>query len=168
MKKSLESKLEVAEMRMLRWSCGHTLLDKFPNGVFRYALEVAPISAKAREGRLRWFGHVRRRQASTPVRRVESLLLVGGRRRGRPRRTWEQQLRLDLKALNLFEAMIVDRRSWRHQIRVVDSFFGSGSVVESLRGYVRIVNYSSVRAEFIENVVVKSPLDPAVSGIYWG
>ncbi|KAL6580696.1 hypothetical protein OROMI_006619 [Orobanche minor] len=66
MKKSLESKLEVAEMRMLRWSCGRTLLDKIPNGVFRYALEVAPISAKAREGRLRWFRHVRRRQASAP------------------------------------------------------------------------------------------------------
>ncbi|KAL6574232.1 hypothetical protein OROHE_001136 [Orobanche hederae] len=87
MKKSLESKLEVAEMRMLRWSCGRTLLDKIPNGVFRYALEVAPISAKAREGRLRWFGHVRRRQASAPVRRVESLSIVGGRRRGRSRMT---------------------------------------------------------------------------------
>ncbi|KAL6558811.1 hypothetical protein OROMI_019161 [Orobanche minor] len=46
MKKSLESKLEVAEMRMLRWSCGRTLLDKIPNGVFRYALGVSPISAK--------------------------------------------------------------------------------------------------------------------------
>ncbi|KAL6517417.1 hypothetical protein OROMI_033118 [Orobanche minor] len=134
MKKSLESKLEVAEMRMLRWSCGCTLLDKIPNGVFRYALEVAPISAKAREGRLRWFGHVRRRQASAPVRRVESLLVVGGRRRGRPRRTWEEQLRLDLKALNLSEAMTVYMCSWRRQIRVVDSFFGTGSVVKSLRG----------------------------------
>ncbi|KAL6535707.1 hypothetical protein OROHE_012551 [Orobanche hederae] len=133
MKKSLERKLEAAEMRMLRWSCGRTLLDKIPNGVFRNVLEVAPISAKVREGRLRWFGHVRRRQASAPVRRVESLLVEGGRRRGRPRRTWEEQLRLDLKALNLSEAMTVDRCSWRRKIRLVDSFFGSGSVVESLR-----------------------------------
>ncbi|KAL6508390.1 hypothetical protein OROHE_021932 [Orobanche hederae] len=133
MKKSLEIKLEVAEMRMLRWSCGRTLLDKIPNGVFRLALEVAPISAKAREGRLRWFGHVRRRQASAPVRRVESLLVVGGMRRGGPRRTWEEQLRLDLKALNLSEAMTVDRDKRR-------------------------VNYSFVRAEFIENVVVKFSL----------
>ncbi|KAL6520057.1 hypothetical protein OROHE_017200 [Orobanche hederae] len=132
MKKSLESKLEAAEMRMLRWSCGRTLLDKIPNGVFRESLEVAPISAKVREGRLRWFGHVRRRQTSAPVRRVESLVVVGGRRRGRPR-TWEEQLRLDLKALNLSEAMTVDRCSWRRKITVVDSFFGGGSVVESLR-----------------------------------
>ncbi|KAL6572318.1 hypothetical protein OROMI_013276 [Orobanche minor] len=43
MKKSLESKLEAAEMRMLRWSYGRTILDRIPNGVFRNALEVAPI-----------------------------------------------------------------------------------------------------------------------------
>ncbi|KAL6564203.1 hypothetical protein OROMI_015653 [Orobanche minor] len=54
--------------------------------------------------------------------------------------------------------MTVDRCSWRRQVRVVDSFFESGSVVESLRGYTRRVNHSSVRAKFIENVVVKFPL----------
>jgi hypothetical protein len=32
-----------------------------PNGVFRIELEVENIIAKMREGRLRWFGHVRRR-----------------------------------------------------------------------------------------------------------
>ncbi|KAL6580659.1 hypothetical protein OROMI_008683 [Orobanche minor] len=45
------------------------------------------------------------RQTTALVRRVESLLVVGGRRRGRPRRTWEEQLRLDMKALNLFDTM---------------------------------------------------------------
>ncbi|KAL6563007.1 hypothetical protein OROHE_005594 [Orobanche hederae] len=133
MKKSLESKLEAAEMRMLRWSCGRTMLDRIPNGVFKSVLEVAPISVKVREWRLRWFGHIRRRQATAPVRRVESLLVVGRRKRGRPRRTWEEQLRLDLKSLNLSETMTVDMCSWRRQIRVVDSFLESGSVVESLR-----------------------------------
>ncbi|KAL6532685.1 hypothetical protein OROGR_013668 [Orobanche gracilis] len=131
MKKTLESKLEAAEMRMLRWSCGRTMMDRIPNGVFRNVLEVAPISAKVREERLGWFGHVRRRPTSAPVRMVESLLVVGGRRRGRPRRSWEEQLKLDLKALNLSETMTVDRCSWRRHISVVDSFFGNGSVVES-------------------------------------
>lgn len=132
-KKALESKLEAAEMRMLRWSCGRTMLDRIPNVVFRNELLVAPISEKLREGRLRWFGHVRRRRATAPVRRVESISVVGVRRRGRPRRTWEEQLRLDLKNLNLNENMTADRSSWRRRIRVVDSLLGSGSVVESLR-----------------------------------
>ncbi|KAL6560456.1 hypothetical protein OROGR_004015 [Orobanche gracilis] len=78
MKKSLERKLEAAEMRMLRWSYGCPMMDRIPNRVFRDVLEVAPISAKVREERLRWFGHVRRRLASAPVRRVDSLLVVGG------------------------------------------------------------------------------------------
>ncbi|KAL6498241.1 hypothetical protein OROGR_028638 [Orobanche gracilis] len=77
MKKSLESKLEAAEMRMLCWSCGRTLLDRISNVAFRNALEVTLISTKVREGRLRWFGHVRRRHASDPVRRVESFSIVG-------------------------------------------------------------------------------------------
>ncbi|KAL6582383.1 hypothetical protein OROMI_006397 [Orobanche minor] len=68
--------------------------------------------------------------------------------------------------------MTVDRCSWRCQIRVVDSFFGSGSVVESLRvglsrlalGYARRVNYSAVRAECIEYVIVRFPLETVHKG----
>ncbi|KAL6570658.1 hypothetical protein OROGR_000208 [Orobanche gracilis] len=43
------------------------MMDRIPNRVFRNVLEVAPISQKVREGRLRWFGHVRRRLTSAPV-----------------------------------------------------------------------------------------------------
>jgi hypothetical protein len=140
MKKVHESKLEAAEMRMLRWTCGRTMLDRIPNEVFRNELQVVPISAKVREGRLRWFGHVRRRLATAPVRRVESISVGGVRRRGRPKRSWEEQLRLDMKTLNLVEDMTLDRSAWRRRIRVVDSLLGSGSVVESLRvGFSRLV-----------------------------
>lgn len=89
---------------------------------------------------MRWFGHVRRRQAIAPVRRVESISVEGVRRRGRPRRTWEEQLRLDMKALNLDADMTLDKSSWRCCIRVVEPLLGSGSVVESLRvGFSRLV-----------------------------
>ncbi|XP_071695003.1 uncharacterized protein [Rutidosis leptorrhynchoides] len=68
-----ERRMEVAEMRMLRWTCGKTMLDMIPNSVFRENLEVRSISDKLREGRLRWFWHVRRRPLTAPVRRVEAL-----------------------------------------------------------------------------------------------
>ncbi|KAL6574586.1 hypothetical protein OROMI_011871 [Orobanche minor] len=80
------------------------MLDRIWNVVFRSELQFAPFSVKVREGRLRWFDHVRRRLASAPVRKVETISVEGMRRRGRPRRTWEEQLKLDLKALNLVEA----------------------------------------------------------------
>ncbi|GJY57865.1 hypothetical protein Tco_0457757 [Tanacetum coccineum] len=48
-------------------------------------LEVETIINKMREGRLRWFGYVRRRPQSTPVRRVEALVVDGVRRKVRRR-----------------------------------------------------------------------------------
>ncbi|KAD2806036.1 hypothetical protein E3N88_39413 [Mikania micrantha] len=86
-KKNQARKLETAEMRMLRWICGHTRLDRIRNEVFLKRLQVANISEKVREGRLRWFGHVRRRSQSAPVRKVELLTVEGKRGRGRLRLT---------------------------------------------------------------------------------
>ncbi|GJW09732.1 retrovirus-related pol polyprotein LINE-1 [Tanacetum coccineum] len=59
--KAQANREEVAESRMLRWTCGKTMVDMIPNGVFRAELDVDSIIDKMREGRLRWFGHVKRR-----------------------------------------------------------------------------------------------------------
>ncbi|MFS8031457.1 hypothetical protein Hanom_Chr17g01546151 [Helianthus anomalus] len=119
-KKIHARKLDVAEMRMLRWMCGHTRLDKIRNEVFRVRLGVACISDKIREGRLRWFGHVKRRQMTDPIRIVETLTVDGRRSRGRPKMTWEERIRQDLLDLHLFEDMVDDRTSWRRRIKVKD------------------------------------------------
>ncbi|KAL6579762.1 hypothetical protein OROMI_007786 [Orobanche minor] len=65
-------KMNVAEMRMLRWMCGHTKKDRLRNEVIREKVRVASIEDKMMENRLRWFGHVRRRPVDAPVRRLES------------------------------------------------------------------------------------------------
>ncbi|GJU39989.1 hypothetical protein Tco_1192946 [Tanacetum coccineum] len=111
--KALANRMEVAELRMLRWTCGKTMLDMIPNGVYRVKLEVETIINKIREGRLRWFGHVRRRPQSAPVRRVEALVVDGMRRRGRPKLRWEDRVKLDMKELLLSEDMTSDRNEWR-------------------------------------------------------
>ena len=54
-------------MRMLRWICGHTGMDRVQNDDIRDHLEVAPIEEKLIQHRLRWFGHVQRRPPGTPV-----------------------------------------------------------------------------------------------------
>jgi len=38
--------LSVVEMRMLRWICGHTRIDRVRNDDIRDRLEVAPIEEK--------------------------------------------------------------------------------------------------------------------------
>ncbi|KAG2551604.1 hypothetical protein PVAP13_9KG196966 [Panicum virgatum] len=60
--------LSVAEMRMLRWFCGHTRRDRVRNEVIQDRVGVAPIEKKLTQHRLRWFGHVQRRPPEAPVR----------------------------------------------------------------------------------------------------
>jgi hypothetical protein len=55
-------------MRMLRWICGHTRMDRVRNDDIRDRLGVAPIEEKLVQHRLRWFDHVQRRPSKAPVR----------------------------------------------------------------------------------------------------
>jgi hypothetical protein len=55
-----EKRLEVAEMRMLRWSCGVTKLDRIRNEVTRTRIKVTKVSRKIHERRLQWYEHVER------------------------------------------------------------------------------------------------------------
>nr|GEV28372.1 putative reverse transcriptase, identical [Tanacetum cinerariifolium] len=48
--KALAFRVEVAELRMLRWTCGKTMVDMIPNEVFRATLDVDSIIDKMREG----------------------------------------------------------------------------------------------------------------------
>ncbi|XP_070033093.1 uncharacterized protein [Nicotiana tomentosiformis] len=112
--------MKVAEMRMLRWMCGHTLLDKIMIEDIRVKVVVAPIEDKMRKAKLRWFGHVKRRSMDTPVRRCEKLALTGMRRgRGQPTKYWEEMIKHDMVRLQISEDMALDRKLWRSRIRVI-------------------------------------------------
>ncbi|KAK3508090.1 hypothetical protein QTP70_013444 [Hemibagrus guttatus] len=62
LKKRQESELEVAELKMLRFSLGVTRLDRIRNEYIRGTAHVGRLGDKVREARLRWFGHVQRRE----------------------------------------------------------------------------------------------------------
>ena len=116
-----EKKLGVAEMRMLRWMCGYTRLDKKRNEYIRNDIGVAPIEAKMVENRLRWFGHVQRRPLEAPVRRVDCMSFSPVKRgRGRPKRTLGDLIKHDLLLNNISENLIFDRALWRRVIHVAD------------------------------------------------
>nr|GEU71981.1 putative cytochrome P450 [Tanacetum cinerariifolium] len=54
-------RVEVAELRMLRWTCGKTLLDMIPNGVYRARVEALVVDGLMRRGglKLRWEDRVK-------------------------------------------------------------------------------------------------------------
>ena len=84
--------LSVAEMRMLRWICGHTRMDRIRNDDIRDRLEVAPIEEKLVQHQLRWFGHVQRRPSEAPA-HCGVLSQANNMRkcRGRLKLTWGRQ-----------------------------------------------------------------------------
>nr|XP_016499874.1 PREDICTED: uncharacterized protein LOC107818383 [Nicotiana tabacum] len=63
-------------MRMFRWMCRHTRLDRIQNEVIQDKVGVAIIEDKMWEARLRLFGHVRRRSTDSPVRRPRGWILM--------------------------------------------------------------------------------------------
>ena len=91
MKKAHEKKLDVAEMRMLM--SGVTNMDRIRIERIRGTTKVGEISKKVQEGRLKWYGHVSRREDEYVGKRVMGMEVPGKRRRGRPQRRWLDSIR---------------------------------------------------------------------------
>ena len=68
--KRQEKRIEVTEMRMLRWMCGVTRKDKIRNEHIRGTTRMAQASKKITERRLNWYGHVMRRDGEHILRKV--------------------------------------------------------------------------------------------------
>ncbi|MCJ8742901.1 hypothetical protein PDJAM_G00087620 [Pangasius djambal] len=79
LRKRHESELEVAELKMLRFSLGVTRLDRIRNEYIRGTAHVGRLGDKVREAKLRWFGHVQRRESEYIGRRMLDMELAGRR-----------------------------------------------------------------------------------------
>ena len=86
-KKQVEE-MEVAEMKMLRFAMGVTRKDKIRNEHISSIVKVERLRKKMREGRLRWYGHVMRRNQEYVGRKIMEMELPRKRRRGRPKRSF--------------------------------------------------------------------------------
>jgi hypothetical protein len=96
-------------MRTLHWMCGHTRMDRVRNDDIRVRLGVTPIEEKLVQHRLMWFGHVQRRPSEAPVRReVLSRDSNVRRGRGRPKLTWEEAIKTDLKGWDIPRYLCLD------------------------------------------------------------
>ena len=55
-------KMEVAELKMVKWALGVTRKDKIRNKYARGTAKMAKLGDKLRNARLRWYEHVKRRE----------------------------------------------------------------------------------------------------------
>ena len=114
-KKQIEE-MEVAEMKMLRFSMGVTRKDKIRNEHIRSIVKVEWLGMKMREGRLRWYGHVMRRDQEYVGRKMMEMELPG-KRRGRPKRRFLDVVKEDMGEVGAKETGVEDRKMWRMMIR---------------------------------------------------
>ena len=115
-KKQVEE-MEVAEMKMLRFTMGVTKKDKIRNEHIRSTVKVERLGMKMRESRLRWYGDVMRRDQEYVGRKMMEMELPGKRRRGRPKRRFLDVVKEDMKEVGVKEMDIKDRKMCRMMIR---------------------------------------------------
>ena len=91
-------KMEVAELKMVRWALGVRRKDKIRNEYVRGTAKIAKLGDKLRNVRLRWYEHVKRREKDYVGKRMA---VPGRRKRGRPKKRWMDLVREDMKGLEL-------------------------------------------------------------------
>ena len=83
-----KSKIQAAEMRVLRLIRGVTRRDRLRSENIRAQLQVKSILHFIEETQLRWYGHVRRMSTSRTAQRWLEWIPDTTRPRGRPRKRW--------------------------------------------------------------------------------
>ena len=66
--------------------------------------------------RLRWFGHVERKNDDDWVKACQRLEVAGGRGRSRSKKTWRECVAEDMRVLGLEQRDVHDRLGWRKGI----------------------------------------------------
>ena len=94
-------RLERNEMMMVRWMCGVTLKDRRSNLELLQRLGIVGIAEVVRHGRLRWFGHVERKDAGDWVSLSRNFVVESQRGTGRGRKTFNECVVDDMKRLKL-------------------------------------------------------------------
>jgi len=89
--------LQRAEMRMVRWMCGVTLKDRLPSKELRERLSIDDIELVLQQNRLRWYGHVLRKDDD-----------------------WVKKcMEYDCQARKMNKVDVVDRCNWRKMTKDV-------------------------------------------------
>jgi len=97
--------------------CGVKLRHRAPSKGLRERLGLDDIISVLQQIRLRWYGHVLRKEDSNWVKKCMEYEVEGVRPRGRPKKTWREILEKDCPVRKLNGEDAVDHNRWRKHIR---------------------------------------------------
>ena len=107
-----ETKLERSDMRIVRYIYGAKLSDRISSAHLRERLGLEDLKLVLRKRRLRWFGHVERRDEEWI--RKSLVMEVGGKRpRGRPKKSWMEIVESDMRNMGLKRQDALAWDEWR-------------------------------------------------------
>ena len=104
--------LQRAEMSMVRWMCGVKLKDRFLSKELRERLGIDDIALVLQQNRLRWYGHVLRKEDDDWEKKCMEYEVEGPRPRGRPNRTWREVVKEDCQARKLNTEVAMDHSKY--------------------------------------------------------
>ncbi|XP_063600670.1 uncharacterized protein LOC134776847 [Penaeus indicus] len=117
MRKEEERILEATERRMLRRIKGVTLRERSTD--IRRELGVSDTNDKVKEIRMRWYGHVKRREGHPAKVAMESIV-PGRGPRGRPKKRCRDNVKEDMSHFGVRPEEALERETWRRKIRAAD------------------------------------------------
>ena len=107
-RKKEERKLHTTEMHVVRWARGMTRLDHVRNVDIWKEAHMYPMAEFLTEKRLRWFGHVQRRDTDDATRKILQMEVDGKRNRGRPKLRWRDLVKDDMARNQMTTEMAED------------------------------------------------------------
>ena len=97
------------------------------NDNIRERLKVENITERCRKARLRWFGHMKRRDQNYVGRKTLEMVPPGSRRSGRPKQRWMDCVNRDMRAIGTMKDEVHDRTGWRRIVSAAATPQLSGS-----------------------------------------
>ena len=107
-------RLERAERTIVRWMCGVTLKNRCKSEDLLSRLGIDSVEEVVRRRRLRWYGHVERKEKNDWVSACRYLEVEGSFGRGRRRMRWEQVIEKDMRKKGVNKQMA--QELWREVI----------------------------------------------------
>ena len=107
------NRLERTERMMVRWICGVSLKDRNVTADLYHSLGIENVAEVVRHSRLRWFGHVERKDKDDWVSACRYLSVDGLRQRGRGQKKWVECVEEDIRSLGLNKKDAQNREVWK-------------------------------------------------------
>ena len=95
--------------------CRVMLKDMDESTVIASRVGVDDLEEHLKQKKLRWFGHIARRDEEVEIKKVFDLKIEGRRKRGRPVKRWIDVVQEDMKKGGVVQQDAGDREGWRRR-----------------------------------------------------